>query len=159
MNDGSDEESDSDDSTEGSYIVTQSTFRGRNGQVRASTCSPPSRRRACNIRHTREGPVGNAKDIENEVVAFTGFLDEDMLKQVVRYSNNRARRDLRAKGKSPNKWVPVDLCKIRGTISLLYLIGVYRSQHESLHSLWSFGQFGRAIHFLLLLAVIALSSL
>ena len=66
MSDGSEEESDSDDSTEISYTVTQSTFRGRNGQVWASTCPPPSRTRACNIRHTRKGPVGNAKDIEKK---------------------------------------------------------------------------------------------
>ena len=100
MSDGSEEESDSDDSTEGSYTVTQSTFRGRNGQVWASTCPPTSRTRACNIRHIREGPVGNAKDIENEVEAFTCFLDEDMLKQVVKHTHYRARRDLRAKGKN-----------------------------------------------------------
>ena len=80
MSGSSEEESDSDDSTESSDTVTQSTFRGRNGQVWAATCPPPSRTRACNIRHTREGPVGNAKDIENEVDAFTCFIDEDMLK-------------------------------------------------------------------------------
>ena len=67
MSNSSQEESDSDDSTESSDTVTQSTFRGRNGQVRAATCLSPSRTRACNIKHTREGPVGNAKDIENEV--------------------------------------------------------------------------------------------
>ena len=66
MSDGSEEESDSDDSTEGSYTVTQSTFKGRNGQIWAYTCPPPSRTRACNIRHTRKGPVGNLKDIEKQ---------------------------------------------------------------------------------------------
>ena len=55
--------SDSDDSTESSDTVTQSTFRGRNVQVWAVTCPPPSRTRACNIRHTREVPVGSAKVI------------------------------------------------------------------------------------------------
>ena len=88
MSDSSEEESDSDDSTESSDTVTQSTFRGRNGQVWAATCSPPSRTHACNIRHTRERPVRNAKDIENEVDAFTCFIDEDMLKQVVKHTNN-----------------------------------------------------------------------
>ena len=78
MSEGSEEESNSDDFTEGSYTVTQSTFRERNGQVWASTCPPTSRTRACNIRHTREGSVGNAKDIENEEEAFTCFLDEDI---------------------------------------------------------------------------------
>ena len=131
---------------------------GKNGQVWASTCPPPSKTRACNIRHTREGPVRNAKNIDNEVDAFTCFFDEDMLKQVVTHTNNRARRDLRAKGKNPDEWAPVDLCEIRDIIGLLYLIGVYRSQHASLRSLWSSGPFGRAI-FPASLAVIALSSL
>ena len=145
MSNSSEEESDSDVSMESSDTVTQSTLRRRNGQVRAATCSPPSRTRACNIRHTREGPLENAKDIENEVDAFTCFIDEDMLKQVVKHTNNRARRDRRANGKNPDEWAPVDLPEIRGIVGLLYLIGVYRSQRESLRSLWSSGPSGRAI--------------
>ena len=124
MSDGSEEKSDRDDSTEGSYTVTKNTFRERNGQVWASSCPPTSRTRARNIRHTREGPVGNVKDIENEVEIFTCFFDEDMLKQVVKHTHNRARRDLRAKGKNLDEWALVDLCKIKGIISLLYLTGV-----------------------------------
>ena len=58
-----------------------------------------------------------------------------MLKQVVKHTHNRARRDLRAKGKNLDEWALVDLCEIRGIISLLYLIGVYCSPHESLRSL------------------------
>ena len=126
MSDSSKEESNSDDSMKSSGTVTQNTFRGRNGQVWAATCPPPSKTRACNIRHTREGPVGNAKDIENED-AFTCFIDEDMLKQVVKHTNNQAKWDLRAKGKKLDEWVPVDMCEIRGIVGLLYLIGVYRS--------------------------------
>ena len=143
MSDSSEEEC--DDSTESSNTETQSTFRVGNNQVWAATCPPPSKTRACNIRHTREGPVGNAKDIKNEVDAFTCFIDEDMLKQVVKHTNNRAKRDLRANGKNPDEWAPVDLCEIRGIVGLLYLIGVYRSQHESLRSLWSSGPSERAI--------------
>ena len=45
MSDSSEEESDSDDSMESSDTVTQSTFRGKNGQVWAATCPPPSRTR------------------------------------------------------------------------------------------------------------------
>ena len=145
MSDSSEEESVNDDFTESSDTVAQSTFRGRNGQVWVSTCPPPSRTRACNIRHTTEGPGGNAKELKNKVDAFTCFLDGDMPKQVVEHTNNRARRELRAKGKNLDDWAPVDLCEIRGIIDLLYLIGVYCSQHESLHSLWSSGLSERAI--------------
>ena len=119
MSDSIEEESDSDNSTESSDTVTQSTFRGRNDQMWAATCPPPSRTRACNIRHTREGPVGNAKDIENKVDAFTCFIDEHMLKQIVKHTNNRARRDLRAKSKNLDEGAPVDLCEIRGIVGLL----------------------------------------
>ena len=68
-----------------------------------------------------------------------------MLKQIVKHTNNRTRRDLRAKNRSPDEWVPVDLCEIKGVVGLLYLIGVYWSQHESLRSLWSSGRSGRPI--------------
>ena len=40
-----------------------------------------------------------------------------------------------------------DLCAMKGIVDVLYLIGVYRRQHESLHSLWSPGPSGRAIFF------------
>ena len=89
--------------------MTQSLFRGINSQVGAATCPPPARTRACNIRHTREGPVGNVKDIKNEVDVFTCFLDEGMLKQVVKQTNNRTRRELTVKGKHPDEWAPFDL--------------------------------------------------
>ena len=43
--------------------------------------------------------------------------------------------------------MPFDLCEMKGIVDVLYLIGVYRCQHESLHSLWSPGPSGRAIFF------------
>ena len=138
--------------------VTHSAFRGRNGQVWASTCPPTSRTHACNIRHTREGPVENAKDIKNEEGAITCFFDEDMLKQVVKHTHNRARRDLRAKGKNLYEWALVDLCEIR--ILLVYctsLVCIVLLTNR-------FARCGHLFHpeglyFLLLLAEIALSSL
>jgi len=82
-------ESDSDD------LTARSSFTGRNGRVWVTTCPPPSRTRACNLRHTSEGPLGASKDIENEVDAFACFIDENMLKHIVKHTNERARRDLR----------------------------------------------------------------
>ena len=68
-----------------------------------------------------------------------------MLKQVVKHTNNRARRDMRAKGKIPDEWATVYLCKIRGIFGQLYLIDVYRSQSETVRLLWSSGPSGRVI--------------
>ena len=147
--DSSTEESDGEDST-GSRLndlIVKSSLKGRNGRVWATMCPPPSRTRAYNLRHTTEGLVGAAKDIHDEVEAFACFIDEDMLKQVVKHTNTRARRDLRAKGKNLDEWVPVDLCEMKGFVGLLYFIGVYRSQRESLRSLWSSGPSGRAIFY------------
>ena len=158
MSDSSEEESDSDDSTESSDTVTQSTFRGRNGQVWAATCPPPSITHACNIRHTREGPVGNAKDIENEVDAFTCFIDEDMLKQVVKHTNNRARWDLGAKGKIRTSGH--QLTCVKSGVLLVYCTSLVCMVLNTNH----FARCGHLVHseglyFLLLSAVIALSSL
>ena len=147
LTDSSTGESDREDST-GSRLndlMAKSSFKERNRRVWATMCPPPSRTRACNLRHTTEGLVGAAKDIHDEVKVFACFIDEDMLKQVVKHTNTRARRDLRAKGKNPDEWVPVNLREMRGIFGLLYLIGVYRSQHESLPLLWSSCPSGRAI--------------
>ena len=70
-----------------------------------------------------------------------------MFKLVVKYTNERARRDLRKKSKNPDKWMLFDLCEMKGNVDILYLIGVYRYQRESLYSLWSPGPSGRAIFF------------
>ena len=43
--------------------------------------------------------------------------------------------------------MPFDLCEMKGSVDVLYLIGVNRYQHESHHSLWSPGPSGRAIFF------------
>ena len=43
--------------------------------------------------------------------------------------------------------MPFDLCEMKGNVDILYLIGVYRYQRESLYSLWSPGPSGRAIFF------------
>ena len=70
-----------------------------------------------------------------------------MLKHVVKYTNEHAKRDLRKRSKNPDKWMPFVLCEMKNIVDVLYLIGVYRCQHESLHSLWSPGPSGRAIFF------------
>ena len=127
LTDSSTEESDDKDSS-GSRpndVMAKSSFKGRNGRVWVTTCPPQSRTRACNLRHTNEGLVGAAKDIHNEVEAFACFIDEYMLKQVVKHTNTRARRDMRAKSKNPDEWVPVDLYKMKVIVGVLYLIGVY----------------------------------
>ena len=82
LTDSSTEESDGEDST-GSRpndLMAKSSFKGRNGRVWVTTCPPPSRTRACNLRHTTEELVGAAKDIHNKLKAFACFFDEDMLK-------------------------------------------------------------------------------
>ena len=70
-----------------------------------------------------------------------------MLEQVVKHTDKRARRDLRKRSKNPDEWMPFNLCEMKDIVDVLYLIGVYRCQHESLHSLWSSGPSGRATFF------------
>ena len=59
-----------------------------------------------------------------------------MLKHVVKHTNERATKDLRKRSKNPDEWMPFDLREMKDTVDVLYLIDVYRCQHESLHSLW-----------------------
>ena len=58
---------------------------------------PPHQEQARAFRHTNEGPIGAAKNIQNEIDAFACFIDENMLKQVVKHTNKRDRKDLRKK--------------------------------------------------------------
>ena len=43
--------------------------------------------------------------------------------------------------------MPFDLCEMKSIVDVLYLIGVYSCQHESLHSLWAPGPLGKATFF------------
>ena len=74
------------------------------------------------------------KNIQNKVDRFSYFIDENMLKHVVKHTNERARRDLKKRSKNPDEWMPFDLCEMKDIADVLHLIGVYRCQHESLHS-------------------------
>ena len=106
----------------------------------SADCPPPSRTCVCNLRHTVEGPLGNAKLIGDKVEAFLCFFDEDMLKMIIEHTNkygeNYKRKDY---------WSPVDLHDIKGIIGFFFVMGVYRLQHKSLRSMWSSGPSGRAI--------------
>ena len=55
-----------------------------------------------------------------------------MLQHVVKHTSERARRDLRKRSKNPDEWMPFDLCEMKDIVDVLYLIGVYCCQHESL---------------------------
>ena len=60
---------------------------GKNGNVWSVDCPPPSWTRACNLRHTIKGPLGNAKLIRDEVEAFLCFFNEDMLRMIIEHTN------------------------------------------------------------------------
>ena len=72
--------------------------------------------------------------------AFLCFFDEDMLRMIIEHINKYGEN---YKGK--DNWSPVDSDEIKGIIGLFFVMGVYRSQHESLRSMWSSGPSGRAI--------------
>ena len=84
----------STDEDEPSPSTTQSNsssfFTCKIGNVWSADCPPPSRTRACNLRYTVEGPLGNAKLIGYEVEAFLCFFDEVMLRMILenKYGEN-----------------------------------------------------------------------
>ena len=75
---------------------------------------------------------------------FMLFINENILRQVAKYTNVYAQKYSEANAKNPNDLTPVDLCQIKVVVGL-FLFGVYRSQHKSLCLLWSSDIFGRFI--------------
>ena len=127
------EESNSSTASSNTTSMNLQTFTGKNGRLWSSTCPPSSHTHACNIRHTAEGPLADAKNIETDEKIIMLFINENMLRQVAKYTNVYAQKYLEANRKNSNDWTPVDLCQIKVIVRLLFLIGVYQSQHESLH--------------------------
>ena len=144
---GSGEESDSEDFSEhdSNDLTARSLFTGQNGRVRFATCPPPSRTRARNLRHTNKDQLVLQKPSKIKLILLLTLLMKICCHVVVKHTNERARRDLRKRSKNPDEWMPFDLCEMKGIVNVLYLIGVYRCQHQSLHSLWSLGPSGRAV--------------
>lgn len=106
---------------------------------------PPSKTRACNIRHTKEGPRGEAKNVGSELEAFSCFIDNEILQTIIENTNKYGREYMSSKKGDSNLWTPVDEIEMKAVIGVLYLLGVYRSQHESLRCLWSNGHSARPI--------------
>jgi hypothetical protein len=122
------------------------TYISKNGNIIWNASPPPSSQvRAANIRHAREGPIGAGKMIESEADAFKCFFDDRMLQMIVTNTNQFNRFQKTSKGKNADDWKPIDVEELKGVIGILFMLGVYRSQHESLRSLWSLGMSGRAI--------------
>ena len=63
-----------------------------------------------------------------------------MLRMIIKHTN---KYEENYKGK--DNWSLVDLDEIKRIIGLFFVMGVYRSQHESLRSMWSSGPSGRAM--------------
>ena len=59
--------------------------------------------------------------------AFLCFFDEDMLRMIIEHTNKYGENY-----KEKDDWLPVDLDQIKGIIEIFFVMGVYRSQHESL---------------------------
>ena len=119
---------------------SSSFLTGKNGNVQSADCPPPSRTRACNLKHTVEGPLGNAKLIGEEVESFLWFFKEDMPRMIIEHTNKYGKNY-----KEKDNWSPVDLDEIKGIIGLFFVMGVYKLQYESLRSMWSSGPSCRAI--------------
>ena len=123
---GSGEESDSEDSSEhdSDDLTARSLFAGKNGLVWFTTCPPPSRTRARSLGHTNEDQLVLQKPSKIKLILLLTLLT-NMLEQVVKHTNEHARRDLRKKSKNPDEWMPFDLCEMIDIVDVLYLIGVY----------------------------------
>ena len=65
------EESNSSIASSNSTSINSQTFTEINGILWFSTCPSSSRTRACDIRHTAEGPLSDAKNIKTEEESFT----------------------------------------------------------------------------------------
>ncbi len=77
--------------------------------------------------------------VETELEAFLFFISEDMMKLIVHCTNTFMKCQKKA------EWEDLTLPELKAVLGLLLLSGVYRSQHESMDSLWSTNGFGRPI--------------
>ena len=69
----------------------------KNGRVWFTTYPPHQEQARVIVDTPMKGQLVLQKNIQNEVDAFACFIDENMLKHVVKHTNKRVRRDLRNK--------------------------------------------------------------
>ncbi|MBN3292163.1 PGBD4 protein, partial [Polypterus senegalus] len=143
-----DEEEDED---EGWRAAAQATspetpsYKSKSGLVWSSSEPPPMKYTAYNRCQTKEGPCGNAAQVESAMEALLCFIDNDMLRMMIENTNKYAQYYLQSKGKDSNSWTPIDDTEMMAVIGVLYLLAVYRAKNESVRSLWSSGVSGRPV--------------
>jgi hypothetical protein len=96
----------------------------RNGLV-YTTCKPKgTRRRNCNIIHTRRGLTENSQGISSLVEAFKLFFDKAIIDIIIKYTNQRGERCYEEwNTKNPTKqrkvWMPTDEVEIQAFLGVL----------------------------------------
>lgn len=138
-NGSSDKSSDSETTDEPTFFI------GGSGRQWSSNPPPVSRTRGPNVFTKREGPRGAARNVPDPHEAFSTFIPNSLLEDVVKYSNEYAHHYMRTNDKDPSSWQTLTLAELKAVIGLLFLAGVGKGQHESIRSLWSDGPLGRPV--------------
>ncbi|XP_008178393.1 piggyBac transposable element-derived protein 4-like [Acyrthosiphon pisum] len=98
---------------------------------------PPknTRTRSHNIIRQRPGVKKNAQNAKTIEDAWTLFFPDNMLEQIVKYTNKRLDK-FRSSYARERDVLPTNLIEIKSVIGLLYLAGVKKSAHINLDEFW-----------------------
>ena len=118
----------------------QDVLVGRNGTVWQENPPNVGRRQPQNIIGQAPG-ITNAVNCTSPVEAFDFFITLTMIDLLVLETNREARRQVTAWNEinpdNPKTWLALDSNEMKAFIGLCILAGIYKSNHESVASLWS----------------------
>lgn len=118
--------------------INISTRKGKNG-YRWSNEVPEKRgrRQKKNLVSHLPGPKGAAKTVKSPLEAWSLLFSEDIINTTVVRSNEEIRKRWESINVRQSYHSTTDISEIKALFGLLYLCGVQRSAHLSLHELWS----------------------
>lgn len=130
----SDTQSSSDDETETTRSTT--VFTAKNGQQWNSTFEETGKTRAHNIMKTRLNKVVLPPGVilETPEDAFNLFITDQIVNDIVAFTNNEARRVTKDNNLKP--WNDTDVVEMRAFFGLLLAAGHLKSNHQSYEVLW-----------------------
>jgi len=89
-----------------------------------------------NIVKTFPGPINNARLVQDEVQAFQMLISDDMIEEIVRYTNIHI-ANVQSKYQTERDAKNVTKTELMAFLGLLFLSGVKRASHTHFRELWA----------------------
>ena len=115
---------------------TSQEYVSKSGFVWKSAPPPSSRTRSSNIVQCRPGPTHGTDGVKTIADSFYGFMTNEMLEEIVKYSNAEGQARYLRKELAESNWNDINVIELKAAIGLLFLMGLLGKNKLNMRQLW-----------------------